>query len=350
MSDPSSSPAPQGPDGLEIMSESISLACISIMAVALGSKTKTEHFNTITYGRILVLALYLFSWTFSAISIVVVSTNNNNIVSCTLGIIICVIFYAATKIVMYSWLIERVHLVSDVRGSRFSSWQYRFHLCLLCPYIGIFVLMVTFRNNLILEDGTCIIGLQSISSIPLMLLNLYLTFLFVKPLITSGIGHHGGHHNWRSTRLYKLTRRTVVASVVCLFVSLANILTLAIAQGHERGLMCLSMCTADVTINVITVHWVTSPHIKMSVRNATTLGSNNNDYNSSSSQQQSPTTVAAAAAGVNGSLYQVNKHLYDTMLEPSTHHHQDPMTDTESMHSIQVSQTSSVKPLQQDAA
>lgn len=88
----------------------------------------------------------------------------------------------------------------------------------------------------------------------------------------------------------------------------------------------------------------------MSVRNATTLGSNNNDYNSSSSQQQSPTTVAAAAAGVNGSLYQVNKHLYDTMLEPSTHHHQDPMTDTESMHSIQVSQTSSVKPLQQDAA
>ncbi|KAI7876894.1 hypothetical protein K492DRAFT_172144 [Lichtheimia hyalospora FSU 10163] len=343
MSDPSSSP--QGPDGLEIMSESISLACISIMAVALGSKTKTERFNTITYGRILVLALYLFSWTFSAISIVVVSTNNYNIVSCTLGIIICVIFYAATKIVMYSWLIERVHLVSDVRGSRFSSRQYRFHLCLLCPYIGIFGLMVTFRNNLILEDGTCIIGLQSISSIPLMcydfLLNLYLTFLFVKPLVTSGLGQ--GHHNWRSTRLYKLTRRTVVASVVCLFVSLANILTLAIAQGHERGLMCLSMCTADVTINVITVHWVTSPHIKMSVRNATTLGSNNNDDNSSS-QQQSPT-----AAGLNMSCYQVNKHLYDTMLESSTNQ-QDLMTDAESMRSIQVSQTSSVKPLHQDIA
>lgn len=87
----------------------------------------------------------------------------------------------------------------------------------------------------------------------------------------------------------------------------------------------------------------------MSVRNATTLGSNNNDYSSSTSQQQSPTTVVAAAT--TASRHQVNKHLYDTMLEPSTHHlQQDPMTDTESMHSIQVSQTSSVKPLQQDIA
>lgn len=78
MSDPSSSsPPPEGPDGLEIMSESISLACISIMAAVLGAKTKKERFSTITYGRILVLALYIFSWTFSSISIVVVSTNNS---------------------------------------------------------------------------------------------------------------------------------------------------------------------------------------------------------------------------------------------------------------------------------
>ena len=81
----------------------------------------------------------------------------------------------------------------------------------------------------------------------------------------------------------------------------------------------------------------------MSVRNATTLGSNNNDDNSSS-QQQSPT-----AAGLNVSCYQVNKHLYDTMLESSTNQ-QDLMTDAESMRSIQVSQTSSVKPLHQDIA
>lgn len=65
-----------GPDGLEIMSEIISLACISIMALLFGSKSKIERFNTLTYGRTLVILLYILSWTFSAIAIVSVSTNN----------------------------------------------------------------------------------------------------------------------------------------------------------------------------------------------------------------------------------------------------------------------------------
>lgn len=65
-----------GPDGLEIMSEIISLACISIMALLFGSKSKIERFNTLTYGRTLVILLYILSWLFSAIAIVSVSTNN----------------------------------------------------------------------------------------------------------------------------------------------------------------------------------------------------------------------------------------------------------------------------------
>ncbi|CDH54542.1 hypothetical protein RO3G_13977 [Lichtheimia corymbifera JMRC:FSU:9682] len=256
-----------GPDGLEIMSEIISLACISIMALLFGSKSKIERFNTLTYGRTLVILLYILSWTFSAIAIVSVSTNNWNKVSCVLGVMICDVFYAGSKVTIYAWLIERVHLVTAVRVRRMKSIQYRFHLALLCPYVGIFILMLIFRNAYIDENGICIMGLQPPSSIPLMLLNLYLTFLFVKPLVRTSRRHD--REDWRETRLYKLTRRTLVASAVCLIVSLVNILTLAITQGHERGLMCLSMCTVDVTINVITIHWVTSTNIKMSVRHPT---------------------------------------------------------------------------------
>ncbi|KAI9314165.1 hypothetical protein BX666DRAFT_1826710, partial [Dichotomocladium elegans] len=249
------------PDGLEVMSEIISLCCISVMALLLGSKSKLERFNTLTYGRTLVLNLYLLSWVFSAIAIVSVSTNNWNPVSCVLGVLICDIFYAGTKITIYAWLIERVHLVTTVRVPRLKSKQYRFHLGLLCPYVVIFVLMLIYRNGYITDEGICIMGLQPPSSIPLMiydfLLNLYLTALFVRPLATSTRrGKEEG--DWKETRLYKLTRRTVVASAVCLVVSLVNILTLAITRGRERGLMCLSMCTVDVTINVITIHWVTS--------------------------------------------------------------------------------------------
>ena len=66
-----------GPDVLEVGSEFISLACITVLALALGAKTNGEKLKTINYGRALVIILYFFSWAFSATSIVVVSTNNS---------------------------------------------------------------------------------------------------------------------------------------------------------------------------------------------------------------------------------------------------------------------------------
>ncbi|RCH92855.1 hypothetical protein CU097_013708, partial [Rhizopus azygosporus] len=40
-----------GPDKLEIISEFISLTCISVLATALGSKTFGEKIKTLNYGR-----------------------------------------------------------------------------------------------------------------------------------------------------------------------------------------------------------------------------------------------------------------------------------------------------------
>lgn len=45
---------------------------------------------------------------------------------------------------------------------------------------------------------------------------------------------------------------------MALVLSSANIFTLVYFEGNERGLVCLSCCTADVTLNAITIHWVTS--------------------------------------------------------------------------------------------
>lgn len=109
-----------GPDVLEVGSEFISLACITVLALALGAKTNGEKLKSINYGRALVIILYFFSWAFSATSIVVVSTNNSkenhhvkdnedlsdrldNIISCTLGMLSCDVFYAGSKIAIYAW-------------------------------------------------------------------------------------------------------------------------------------------------------------------------------------------------------------------------------------------------------
>ncbi|CAO3665283.1 hypothetical protein G6F70_003015 [Rhizopus microsporus] len=250
---------PVNPDTYEMASELTSLTCITVLAVALGAKTYGEKLKTLNYGRALVILLYSLSWAFAVTSIVVVSTNNHNIISCTLGMLSCDFFYAGSKIVAYAWLIERVHLVTAVKTTRLKTAQYRFHILLLCPYIIIFALMLSFRNIYLEADGTCMIGLQDIASIPLLvydfIFNLYLTWLFMRPLTNIG---RNTRTDWKVTRLYKLARRTLVASIMCLSISFLNVLLVVLTHGHQRGLVCLTMCTVDVTVNVVTVHWVTT--------------------------------------------------------------------------------------------
>ncbi|CEI92165.1 hypothetical protein RMCBS344292_06435 [Rhizopus microsporus] len=83
-----------------------------------------------------------------------------------------------------------------------------------------------------------------------------MTVFFVRPLLK--LGGLGIFSSTANSRLHEVALRTLVASVVCLVVSFANILSLIILDGRECGLLCMTCCTLDVTINVITVHWVTS--------------------------------------------------------------------------------------------
>ncbi|CAO3692777.1 unnamed protein product [Rhizopus stolonifer] len=259
------------PDAVEIASELTSLACITVLAVALGAKTYGEQAKSLNYGRILVIFLYTMSLTFAITSVVVVSTNNSknfvcvykfrfflnmyifldNIISCTLGMLSCDFFYAGSKIIGYAWLVERVHLVTAVKTTRLKTAQYKLHILLLCPYIIIFALMLGFRNIYLEADGTCTIGLQDVASIPLLvydfIFNLYLTWLFMRPLTNIG---RDTRTNWKATRLYKLARRTLVASIMCLSVSFINVFCVVITHGHQRGLVCLTMCTVDLTVSV----------------------------------------------------------------------------------------------------
>ena len=72
------------------------------------------------------------------------------------------------------------------------------------------------------------------------------------------VRHHTARLAAQPLTLRDVARRTLVGAVTALLLSSANIFTLVYFQGHERGLICLSSCTADVTLNAITIHWVTS--------------------------------------------------------------------------------------------
>lgn len=70
----------------------------------------------------------------------------------------------------------------------------------------------------------------------------------MKPLTSIG---RNTRQDWKVSRLYKLARRTLVASVVCLSVSFINVLFVVLSHGHQRGLICLTMCTVDVTVSLL---------------------------------------------------------------------------------------------------
>ncbi|KAF9929245.1 hypothetical protein BGZ67_006413 [Mortierella alpina] len=204
------------PDAGESISLFVSLACISLMSLLFGRKTAGTKLSSLNYARSLVVGLYICSWLFSLMAAMLVQTNNFNLLSCQLSIFTCIVLYAASKVIIYLFLTERVHVVTAVGVTRWNCRMYKFNLFLVTPYMIIFVLAIVYRVARIDDKGQCEIGLLRPAAIPFMV------------------------------------------SLFALVLSCANISTLVYFEGHERGLICLATCTIDVTLNACAIHWVTS--------------------------------------------------------------------------------------------
>jgi len=84
----------------------------------------------------------------------------------------CILFYCSSKVIIYLFLIERVHIVRGGTKTRFQDKLYLFNLVGLIPYIVIVILAIIFRYNALDENGSCYIGLQRASSFPLLIYDL----------------------------------------------------------------------------------------------------------------------------------------------------------------------------------
>ncbi|KAG0325687.1 hypothetical protein BGZ99_000277 [Dissophora globulifera] len=228
------------------------------MSVLFGRKTAGTKLGTINYARGLVISLYLVSWTFSFMATMLVQTNDFNIISCKLSIYSCIVLYALSKIIIYLFLMEKVYVVTAVGSTRSEFMLYKINLALLLPYLGILTLMFVFQVSEVDEDGVCYIGLAKAAALPLILydiiLSTWLTALFIRPLMSSTSLLQGPSKG----KLRDVARRTLMGCIAALVLSSANVFTLVYFHGHERGLICLASCTLDVTLNAITIHWVTS--------------------------------------------------------------------------------------------
>ncbi|KAF9577834.1 hypothetical protein BGW38_006709 [Lunasporangiospora selenospora] len=228
------------------------------MSVLFGRKTAGTKFSTINYARGLVISLYLVSWAFSFMATHLVQTNDYNAVSCTMSVYSCIFLYAASKIIIYLFLMEKVYVVTAVGAARMQFMLYKVNLALMVPYFGVIALMLIYRVAELDTSGKCLIGLLRPAALSLILydmfLSVWLTLLFIRPLMSSKSMLQGPSKG----RLRDVARKTLVGAVIALILSSANVFTLVYFGGYERGLICLSSCTADVTLNAITIHWATS--------------------------------------------------------------------------------------------
>ncbi|GAA5804316.1 hypothetical protein HPULCUR_009803 [Helicostylum pulchrum] len=260
------------PDDSEIASEFVSLVCVTVLSLLIGIKTYNVQFKYLSCSRWLIIALYLLSWAFT--------------VSAAIFETMCLAFFL-------KWL--AIYFIQE------QKWSY-----ILAP-----VLKFIFHIAEIQENGVCIIGLELIASIPLLIydfvFNTYMTILFIKPLMRSEDGTHVG---WKASRLHDVARRTLVASIVALLVSFANILTLTLFNGRERGVLCLTCCTVDVTINVATIHWVTANRGKKIKK-----GQKNNT--SSVPTNEASTEVPENIVSANADMHHFKNHYYNSQNTPS---------------------------------
>ncbi|KAF9201338.1 hypothetical protein BGZ49_008401 [Haplosporangium sp. Z 27] len=247
------------PDPEETAALFLFLACISLMSLLIGRKTAALTMSSFNYAKGLVLCLYLSSWLFSFMAAMLASTNDYNQISCTISNFVCILVYAGSKVIIYLFLVERVHVVTAIGVRRWNSRIFQFNIALLTPSVVIIALALKYRVSVITENGQCEIGLTKIASASLItydiFLNIWLTTLFVRALVSSTSNLQGPS----SSKLRAVAHRTLTGTILSLILSTGNIASIVYYNGHERGVLCLSLCALDVTLNACIVHWVTSP-------------------------------------------------------------------------------------------
>ncbi|KAJ7104334.1 hypothetical protein B0H15DRAFT_766878 [Mycena belliarum] len=247
--------------GLQAMSAFLYFMGVTILTVFLSRRLQGEELPTrqawahLTWPRLCILLVFIDSYLFLfSTGILVFGVGLQlNATACAAGIYLCILFYTTSKLLIYSFLTEKMYVVWDTNRSRWRSPVYIICTATVGLYFGIILVMFLSRINHFREgDGACVLGLKPTASIPLLAYDLYinilLTSLFLWPLMRTARS---------SKQLQRLATRTLAASGVALTTSTVNIAVLTIMKGRELGWVCLATCGIDVIVNAAALFWVT---------------------------------------------------------------------------------------------
>ncbi|KAF1804899.1 hypothetical protein V8B55DRAFT_1446565 [Mucor lusitanicus] len=248
------------PDQWEILAEVNSVTCITIVSLIFGRKIASID-GPIHYVRGLLLLLYGLCWAFNLIACMLTSTNNGNFISCVLTNFNCTILYTATKSVLYLYFIEKIHIISVPKSTRFKSPLYLINLGLMLPHIAVILLQIMFRINIVSSEYPfhCTVGFDlPASAVALcydVLISILYIVIFIKFYCFPNTAQQTAH---QSSSLHMMAKRNAIAAITALITSSANFIILICLNGHERGLVASSVSALSLTIICMVIHWVTT--------------------------------------------------------------------------------------------
>ncbi|KAL1836968.1 hypothetical protein VTJ49DRAFT_4432 [Mycothermus thermophilus] len=221
---------------------------------------------------------------------------------CETAILLCLVFYVTTKLI-YLFMVEKAYIIrSDRAKPRLKSKPYRFNAF---GMIGVFCVIIVLNFVMRfarIENGECIIGLKRQAILPLiifdLLVNVYLTILFLRPLYSiyafKTYGRSPG-----SNRLKTMALRTFIGCVCTLTSSIVN-LSVLVALNGEPGWVCLMCCNSDILFSAVVIHWITSRD------NATDNGTVSTASSQNHGRKGGPGTSGGAVMGGGDELHVIS--------------------------------------------
>ncbi|KAH6976801.1 hypothetical protein EDB80DRAFT_692464 [Ilyonectria destructans] len=280
-SDKGGAPVPIAGDVMGLL---VALASISVLSICLYQRcTAIKVWTNLPLVVWLVFAVYVDSMLFVVVTAILqqIFGVNSSYAMCHGAILLCLVCYVTTKIFIYVFLVEKAHIIRGTPKTRLQSKLYCFNsFGMLGLYCVVVILNFIFRIARIDENGVCIIGMRSISMIPLItfdaIVNIYLTILFLIPL-KNLYSFKNMPKTPANERLKNVAFRTFVGSCCTLLSSIVN-LSVLMALNGEPGWVCLMCCISDILFSALVIQWVTS---KDNAGSGSQTGTNNfNEINS----------------------------------------------------------------------
>ncbi|PSN73492.1 hypothetical protein BS50DRAFT_607105 [Corynespora cassiicola Philippines] len=265
----------------------ISLVSMFLLSLLLGTRLSSLKHSLLMKRNIMtyhVSGLYLVVLVYIVVACVMVSGQGMwNYSLCVAGTWICLMFYTIAKAIIYTYLVERVHVVRAPYLRRRDDRIY-----LACMGMVIVLYSAVSLNSYLhpvtqMEDydGRCHFGIDGRTAIPIIAVNLFtdlvltgVFFYLLRPVVRQrGMATVSGFLERSKVvgperqepddgtavqkNIRTLLKKSIIGSILIEIPTAANMIQFYVTEGKELGMICLAICMFDVVWDTLIIHWLT---------------------------------------------------------------------------------------------